>query len=568
MKHPTLFSTFLLLFCSTMLMAQTPAKLEKIGNAIRLVQDGKPLLMLSGELHNSTSSTPKAFEAALKTAKAMGLNSVIASVSWEQIEPEEGTFDFTPIDNVLRLAYKYNMPLGLIWFASYKNGESSYAPMWVKKDTKRFFRAIDDKGDVMTTISPFCKEAVKADANAYSHLMQHIKENDTNRLIRIIQLENEMGLFTDIDHQKTALKAYQSEVPEEVISYIKRNEKTLEKLLLKKWTDNGRKTKGSWKDVFGDDRMTKQFFMAWAFARYANHISETGKAIYPLPTYVNAWQSDENTNFGVFPNCGPLVRVMDIYKATAPSVDILSPDVYSARPIATLDAYHRFDNPIFIPEISREAGAAYYVFGELDGICYAPFGFEEVYNDPYFVGEYKTLGELLPTISEYQGKNRMRGFLRQEGINHPNDTIHLKLGDYTFHIHYIKGERRAHGMIIQTDKDEFIVAGVGSYITFTSKKGEICKIGYAEEIERNGNKWETLFVLNGDETAHHNMLYLRGRMPNPDFEFDNIKIPGPIYRSSYQRMHREECLKRFKVSGIYRIKLFTYPGHEENIKFH
>lgn len=540
--------------------AQDIPRLEKKDGVFRLMRNGKPFLMLSGELHNSTSSTAKALKPALKTARQMGMNSVIATVSWEQIEPKEGEFDFTEIDEILRLAGETDMPLGLIWFAGYKNGESSYAPLWVKQDTKRFPRCRDAKGRNTTTLSPMCEATMEADAKAFAKLMAHLREADTKRLVSIVQVENEMGAFIDIDHSPFSLQLYEGKVPEEVVNYIQKHEKTLSKRLGQQWNENGKKTKGNWKELFGDNDFTKQFFMAWAFARYADHVAEKGKKEYPLPMYVNCWLADENAKLGSYPNSGPRVLTFDIYKATAPHIDLLAPDVYVSNLREPFDAYTRPDNALFIPEVSRIAGPAYYAFGERNALCYAPFGFEECYDDPNLVGEYKVLGELLPSITEAQGTGKMHGFVRQEGIDQPDDSVSFQLGDYLFHVHYVKGEQNAHGLAIQTAKDEFLVAGVGGYITFQSKKeGEVCKIAYAEEVEKGENGWEPVFVLNGDETAHHNMLYLRGRMPLPDYNKDGIEVDAPLYRPSYQRKDNPLWQNRYKVSGIYRIKLYTYP---------
>ena len=95
----------------SLLSAQSITTLQKRGNAWQLVQDGQPFVMLAGELHNSSSSTPIALHSTMKTAQAMGLNSVIATVSWEQIEPEEGRFDFSCVDELLKAAETYKMRL-------------------------------------------------------------------------------------------------------------------------------------------------------------------------------------------------------------------------------------------------------------------------------------------------------------------------------------------------------------------------------------------------------------------------------------------------------------------------
>ena len=64
--------------------------LEKRGAATQLIVDGKPFLMLSGELHNSSSSNLEYMKPIWPKLAAMGLNSVVTPLSWELIEPAEG----------------------------------------------------------------------------------------------------------------------------------------------------------------------------------------------------------------------------------------------------------------------------------------------------------------------------------------------------------------------------------------------------------------------------------------------------------------------------------------------
>ena len=535
--------------------------LEKTDGAFRLVQDGKPFLMLGGEMHNSSSSTPIAAESSYKAAKQMGMNSVIATVSWEQIEPEEGHFDFSEVDHIIALASKYQLRTALIWFGSWKNGESSYPPEWVKADVRRFERVRNSKGENTTQLSPFCKETLKADSKAYKALMSYIASHDTDRMICVMQVENEVGTFEDRDHTKAGEKAYASQVPAQLMNYLQEHKESLSPLIRKAWATSNEKMKGTWAEVFGNNRDGWQVFMAWYYAKFVEEVTKAGKEAHPIPMYANAWLSDDDDRFGIFPNGGPRQCVVDIWKAATEYLDWVSPDVYHPDKRRFFNAYSRDDNPLFIPEISRETGYAYLAFGEYDAIGYAPFGYEELYDDVNMLGEYKVLGEMLPFILENQGTGKMHGFARLNGVDAPDGGTSFVFGDNRINVHYIKGEKSAHGIIIQTGANEFLVAGVGAFFSFESMKDNtVCKLSYAEEVEfdEDGN-CTTLFVLNGDETSHHNRFYLRGRMPNPDFENGEFKLSGPLYRPSFQRKDKPEWQERYKVSGIYKIRLYSYP---------
>ena len=95
-----------------------------------------PPILWGGEMHNSNASTPASIDASLDVAKALGFNAVLAPVSWEQTEQEPGKYDFSLVDHLLKAADERDLYLGLLWFGTWKNGESSYTPLWMKGDTK------------------------------------------------------------------------------------------------------------------------------------------------------------------------------------------------------------------------------------------------------------------------------------------------------------------------------------------------------------------------------------------------------------------------------------------------
>ena len=185
--------------------------------------------------------------------KELNLNSVIASISWEQFEPKEGIYDFTLTDGIIAKAKSHNLKLCLIWFASWKNGLSSYTPMWVRKDIKRFFRVQDKNGNNMDRISPCCEAAKFADAKAYSVLMKHIKEIDNDQTVIIMQVNNEVGIKQDIDYCRESMKLFQSEVPVKLMEYLNRNRNSLNIELKTVWALNNYASKGSWIEIFGDN---------------------------------------------------------------------------------------------------------------------------------------------------------------------------------------------------------------------------------------------------------------------------------------------------------------------------
>ncbi len=128
--------------------------LRKQGTATQLIVDGKPFLALAGELGNNTATSLEYMKPVWPKLVDTKLNSVLAAVSWAQIEPAEGKFNFHVLDGVIREARNHNLRLVLLWFASWKNGQSSYAPDWVKRDFERFPRAQNAAGRSIELLSP------------------------------------------------------------------------------------------------------------------------------------------------------------------------------------------------------------------------------------------------------------------------------------------------------------------------------------------------------------------------------------------------------------------------------
>jgi beta-galactosidase GanA len=112
--------------------------LEKRGGVTQLIVDGRPFLMLAGELTNSASSNLDYLAPYWPKLAAANINTVLAAVSWELVEPEPDRFDFALVDGMIREARKHNQRLIFLWFGSWKNGMSSYPPLWVKRDPKQY----------------------------------------------------------------------------------------------------------------------------------------------------------------------------------------------------------------------------------------------------------------------------------------------------------------------------------------------------------------------------------------------------------------------------------------------
>jgi hypothetical protein len=514
--------------------------LRKQGTATQLIVDGQPLLILGGELGNSTASSLEYLRPHWKKFQSMHINTILAPAYWELIEPQEGRFDFSLVDGLIRDARASGVKLVLLWFGSWKNSMSCYAPAWVKKDVDRFPRAQDRNGRSMEMLTSFSRNNLEADKNAFSALMRHLRDVDgREHTVLMIQVENEVGMIPDArDYCAEATKAFRSAVPAELMTYLQEHRTNLQPEFRAVWEKGGFKTSGTWEEVFGKGLHADEIFMAWNFARYVEEVTAPGKKEYRLPMYVNAALIREGYRPGQYPSGGPLPHIMDVWKAGAPSVDFLAPDIYHGSFVDWTSKFHRADNPLFIPEAGfthRSSADAFYVIGQHDAIGFCPFSIESI--DPVrsidpagyrLTRSYDLLTQLAPIILEKQGKGAMAGV----SVEQSRPETQVKFGEYVMTISFEPLDRwaskpadadpRGGGIVIQLGAAEFIVAGSGLIVTFQSldPKRPLAGILSIDEGVYEQGVWKPGRRLNGDQSHQGRHM----RLPYGDFQIQRVTL--------------------------------------------
>ncbi len=495
----------------------TLPEVKLVGGMPTLLVDGKPFLALGGEVHNSSASDPNyMLENVWPNLEGMHLNSLILPVTWEEIEPEEGSFDFSTIDAVVAQARERGYRLTLLWFGLWKNGSSMYVPGWVKRDPETYFTCKMIDGADYYTISPFCEAAVEKDKNAFVHLMAHLRETDPDHTVIVMQVENEIGFHgnrpgSERDYGEAATAIFNREVPE----------------ILKEKLG----VSGTWTEAFGDD--AAESLMAYGYASAVEKIASAGKRELDLPCYVNSWLEQPPYRAGMgHPSGGPICRMHPIWRAAAPSLFGFGPDIYVPYVANVMDAYSKNGNPLFIPEIRKDAASAtfaLYAVAGCNALCFSPFGIEDI-NMPESRKEpipmavmmmleidpaafdttgtaealgtaYRMLRNLYPLLLEKRGTRQLQAFIyRDDDIRQ-----HIcKFSNYDILVKFSKSAASkpgSGGFIVELGEDEFLLVGTRLNFSFLPKAGENVKVELEryEEGEWYDGAWHRGRILNGDE---------------------------------------------------------------------
>ena len=495
-------------------------RLEKYGSTQQLLVHDKPFLILGGELGNSSASSTEYMKAHWPRLKAMGLNTVLAPVSWELIEPVEGKFDWRSVDELLRDARAQDLKLVVLWFGAWKNSMSTYVPSWVKRDQKRFPRVSLANGASVEILSAFSRETRDVDARAFGELMAYLKRVDSDQTVIMIQVENEIGMLPLARERGAAAdKLFNGPVPTELMRALAARGAKLEPELYERWQKNGTRSSGNWAEVFGDDEWGAEVFTAWHYARFTEALVKAGKAKYALPMFVNAALNRTGRKPGEYPSGGPLPHLLDVWKAGAPSLDFLAPDIYFPNFAQLASRFNRDDNMLFIPEANNATNSqgpanAFYSFGELDSVGFSPFSIESVGDAPNALSKsYAVLRQLSPLILENRGKARMAGFraLIQEDGGVVDAPVKKVLGGIEFTVTFIdpwtpreKQSIGDHGgLLIHAGGEDFWFAGQGITVTFKGVDGgpPLVGIDTADEgVFDEKGVWKPGRRMNGDQT--------------------------------------------------------------------
>ncbi|MBN1973293.1 MAG: beta-galactosidase [Sedimentisphaerales bacterium] len=451
--------------CAETFINQAIPHMEKRDGMTKLIVDGRPFICVAGEVANTSSTDVKSMQLTIPRLAKANLNTILTVISWDLIEPEEGKYDFSMIDYQIEAARASNVRLIFLWMASWKNGLSHFPPEWVKANQERFPRVVNAEGNTLEILSTLSKNNRDADAKAFAAVMKHIRQVDSRyHTVIAIQVENEVGILGSTrDYCAAANEAFAKSVPRELMDYLQRSKDNLLPELKAIWNAAGNKTSGTWEEVFGKNvqrpdrpvpnsrtrsarpadaelfNHTDEIFMAWNYARYIGYIAAQGKKEYPLPMYVNAWIVQPNDlGPGDYPSGGPEPLVHDIWRAGAPAIDILAPDIYLPQYAQIIQTFARSGNPAFNPETMQNSANCWAAFTELNVLCYSPFGIDNLSPDSAFARTYGFISSISGAIAEAQGK---QDAIRLITLAQDQAPGKVEMGDYVFDFAPAMGRR-------------------------------------------------------------------------------------------------------------------------------
>jgi hypothetical protein len=387
-----------------------------------------------------------------------------------------------------------------------------YAADWVKTDPAKYPRTVRPDGEPIDVLSPMSRNTLEADKAAFVTLMRHLKQIDGDQhTVIMIQVENESGNIGSIrDNSSDSNREFASQVPADLLAAAHRQP-------------------GTWSQVFGAE--ADETFQAYHQAKYINEIAAAGKAEFNIPFYVNVWidypaaelpQRQLDTPGIGYPSGGPVQKLVGLWRALTPSLDMIGPDIYTDdSPIyrETMKAYHRADNPLWIPETGRDDSFAkffYYALGD-GALGFSPFGVDEtgwniLGDQPWKAhsNNFALFGPMDREIAQLEFEGKVKTAVEEPGLS----AGEIDFGEWQVSVAYgfpqpdgrrAPGTKDAHGsaMVAQIGPDEFLVTGLDASISF-HLPGKLpwirSQIVSAEQGTYDNGVWKPLRRWNGDET--------------------------------------------------------------------
>lgn len=455
-------------------------QIVRVNGQPRLLVDGQPFLMLGLQWDCESCFSRELMNPLFAPAAAMGANTVALPVYWREIEPTPDQFDFSMVDERLYQARANQLRVILLWFATWKNACTFYAPAYINEDSATYPKALDRVGQQTVSLCPSSEATWQRDRHALVALMEHLREVDDAHTVILFQVENEPGIVgSDRCYCSVCNERFAAE---------------------------------KWESTWGVH--AAEAFSAASIASYIDRLAEAAKKVYALPLYVNvALPAAVGGIPGQYFSGGAVPEMLSLFRQHAPHLDLIGPDPYRT----SYRDFHRFcqiysadDNPLYIAEHSsspegRAERNVFYAIGQYGALGFDvwaidasfpdrfapplvdPIGGEWAKHAYWLRDSYTAIGRAIHPIVEAQGTERIFTCIQEPA---ESSTGWAAQGCDVM-VAYHDPEQAARGLLIQEQPDVFLLIGVGFTVQFRRPRpdGRPVPVVSAEWGRYEGNRW-------------------------------------------------------------------------------
>ncbi len=432
--------------------------LEVVNERVRLIVDDKPFLILGVQWDCDSCFSKEEMNPLFPEARRMGANVAALPLYWREVESNVGTYDFTMLEERLKQAREHDLRIVLLWFGTWKNACSFYAPDHVRDDHATFRYARDRDGNELVSFCPTSEVTWQADRDALVGVTRYLRDHDKQNTVILIQIENESGILGS------------SRCFCENCNRLFRE--------------------GNYAEQFGPE--ADEALSVVSFATYIDRIASDVKAVKNIPCYTNVWPSQQVDRIpGTYPSGGGASQMLDLYYEQLNHLDFLAPDVYTDGVTdfgRVCSQYSVAGRPLYIAEHSsskhgRAERNVFYALASPNAIGFDPWAIDSPYPDMYSeplvdpIGHewgrqaywlrdsYVAIGRAISPIVMYQGTKSFFCFVQEPGEKGTSISGALT----TLRIAYHDRDGMARGFIIETNPAEYLLIGSGFSVRFRKK---------------------------------------------------------------------------------------------------
>lgn len=427
-----------------------------------LYVDGKPFIILGLQWDCDSCYSAETLISMMPVARKLGCNTAVLPLMWRLIEPEEGVYDFSILEAMLRGARENDLRVVPVWFGSYKNACLNYAPDWVRENEQRFRRAVKQDGTSLHNFACYsCEETLRCDVRVVEKIFEYLRDHDPDHRVILFQVNNETGLLNTTRCHCPECNRRFAEADHMGLSGVRADE----------------------------------LFSAERILSFMETIAQAAKAIYPLPCYMNAWLPGHSPDClpGDYPSGGPVERVLGYYRQHKRFIDFVSPDVYDTglnNFLRRCEEYSFEGNSLYIAEHGAGVGSraeqnVYYALGRYGAIGFDPWAIDcafpgvegrplycrvtgRISDEAYELAQsYLPIRDAMQVIAHCQNTDRMAYWVQEPG---DVDSV-MDLEGVRILVQYVAPQKNSRGLAMKLDEYTYVIVGCGGSVRLFDKEG-------------------------------------------------------------------------------------------------